>query len=176
LSNDCTEPETQAYKPIHGLPMPPFGPATLGAGPTGPMSHFSPLQTPGTYVASTEPPPYQPSIQPMYIPSAHDTEFASPDQKPASLSPSLSASTNEEGRSPQQSGEEQGSIESSVHYSDNRDAFLIDCKRRGLSYKDIKRVGGFKEAESTLRGRYRTLTKSKDQRVRKPRWLEKDVS
>lgn len=58
----------------------------------------------------------------------------------------------------------------------NRNAFLIDCKRRGLSYRDIKRLGNFKEAESTLRGRYRTLTKSKDQRVRKPQWEEQDVS
>ncbi|OQE91245.1 hypothetical protein PENNAL_c0010G01998 [Penicillium nalgiovense] len=176
LPNDCNEPETQVYKPTHGLPMPPFGPATLDAGLTGPMSHFSPLPTPGTFVASIETPQYQPTMQPMYLPNAHDTDFASPDQKPASsLSPSFSTSTNEEGRSPQHSGEEQGTVESSVHYSGNRDTFLIDCKRRGLSYKDIKRVGGFKEAESTLRGRYRTLTKSKDQRVRKPRWLEKDI-
>ncbi|KAL4888181.1 hypothetical protein BDV59DRAFT_206305 [Aspergillus ambiguus] len=58
---------------------------------------------------------------------------------------------------------------------DTKNAFLIECKRRGLSYKDIKRIGGFKEAESTLRGRFRTLTKSKEQRVRKPQWHEKDV-
>jgi hypothetical protein len=45
-----------------------------------------------------------------------------------------------------------------------------------LSYKDIKRLGGFEEAESTLRGRFRTLTKSKEQRVRKPQWKDKDVS
>ncbi|THC87980.1 hypothetical protein EYZ11_012572 [Aspergillus tanneri] len=61
-------------------------------------------------------------------------------------------------------------------HSEKRNAFLIECKRRGLSYKDIKRLGGFKEAESTLRGRFRTLTKSKEQRVRKPQWQEKDVS
>lgn len=60
--------------------------------------------------------------------------------------------------------------------SSTRNAFLIECKRRGLSYKDIKRLGGFKEAESTLRGRFRTLTKTKDQRVRRPQWEEKDVS
>ncbi|KAH8429950.1 uncharacterized protein LDX57_007623 [Aspergillus melleus] len=36
---------------------------------------------------------------------------------------------------------------------ETRNAFLIECKRRGLSYKDIKRLGGFKEAESTLRGK-----------------------
>ncbi|KAJ5291045.1 hypothetical protein N7478_000296 [Penicillium angulare] len=67
-------------------------------------------------------------------------------------------------------------LEASLHPIDRSNAFLIDCKRRGLSYKDIKRIGNFKEAESTLRGRFRTLTKSKDQRVRKPIWLEKDVS
>lgn len=60
--------------------------------------------------------------------------------------------------------------------SSTRNAFLIECKRRGLSYKDIKRLGGFKEAESTLRGRFRTLTKTKEQRVRRPQWEERDVS
>ncbi|KAL5001619.1 hypothetical protein BDV10DRAFT_191966 [Aspergillus recurvatus] len=59
--------------------------------------------------------------------------------------------------------------------NDVKNALLIEYKRRGLSYKDIKRVAGFKEAESTLRGRFRTLTKSKEQRVRKPQWHEKDV-
>lgn len=66
-------------------------------------------------------------------------------------------------------------IQANIHYSDTRNAFLIECKRRGLSYKDIKRIGGFKEAESTLRGRFRTLTKAKEQRVRKPKWQERDV-
>lgn len=61
-------------------------------------------------------------------------------------------------------------------HGETRNAFLIECKRRGLSYKDIKKIGGFKEAESTLRGRFRTLTKSKEQRVRKPQWQPKDVS
>ncbi|KAL4765130.1 uncharacterized protein BDW70DRAFT_147407 [Aspergillus foveolatus] len=59
--------------------------------------------------------------------------------------------------------------------NDVKNALLIKYKRQGLSYKDIKRIAGFKEAESTLRGRFRTLTKSKEQRVRKPQWHEKDV-
>jgi hypothetical protein len=62
------------------------------------------------------------------------------------------------------------------HRSDARDAFLIECKRRGMSYKEIKKIGRFEEAESTLRGRFRTLTKRKDQRVRKPKWQPRDVS
>ncbi|KAJ5232491.1 hypothetical protein N7468_005447 [Penicillium chermesinum] len=77
--------------------------------------------------------------------------------------------------SPTLQQDETPSIPSDIHSSDKRDAFLIHCKRRGLSYKDIKRLGGFKEAESTLRGRYRTLTKAKEDRVRKPKWLEQDA-
>lgn len=57
------------------------------------------------------------------------------------------------------------------------DEFLLDCKdRRKMSYRAIKALGGFREAESTLRGRYRTLSKLKEERVRKPEWSERDVS
>ncbi|PGH03392.1 hypothetical protein GX51_04123 [Blastomyces parvus] len=56
-----------------------------------------------------------------------------------------------------------------------KDEFLIRCKRAGMPYKEIKEKGNFFEAESTLRGRFRTLTKRKEQRVRKPGWQEKDV-
>lgn len=59
--------------------------------------------------------------------------------------------------------------------SRSRDAFLVKCKQSGMSYKEIKTHGQFCEAESTLRGRYRTLTKRKEYRVRKPDWKEKDV-
>ena len=56
-----------------------------------------------------------------------------------------------------------------------RDDFLLRSKSVGMSYREIKAKGRFKEAESTLRGRFRTLTKSKDQRVRKPQWQDHDV-
>jgi hypothetical protein len=56
-----------------------------------------------------------------------------------------------------------------------KDEFLVKHKQLGLTYKEIRRMGGFTEAESTLRGRYRTLTKSREARVRKPEWSEKDV-
>ena len=59
---------------------------------------------------------------------------------------------------------------------DVKDALLIEWKEQGMSYKDIKAQGGFAEAESTLRGRYRTLTKPKEERVRRPEWGERDVS
>ncbi|CZS93730.1 uncharacterized protein RCO7_09444 [Rhynchosporium graminicola] len=58
---------------------------------------------------------------------------------------------------------------------DARDDFLVASKLAGMSYKDIRRVGNYTEAESTLRGRFRTLTKDKKQRVRKPEWTDNDV-
>lgn len=57
-----------------------------------------------------------------------------------------------------------------------KDDFLIKSKLAGMTYKEIRRKGGFTEAESTLRGRFRTLTKHKEARVRKPEWADIDVS
>ena len=60
-------------------------------------------------------------------------------------------------------------------YVKHRDKMLLDLRNKGHSYKEIKRMGRFKEAESTLRGRLRTLTKEKSERVRKPKWNAHDV-
>lgn len=57
-----------------------------------------------------------------------------------------------------------------------KNRFLVDSKLAGMTYREIRLQGGFTEAESTLRGRFRTLTKNKEQRVRKPEWQDKDVS
>ncbi|OCK92355.1 uncharacterized protein K441DRAFT_614568, partial [Cenococcum geophilum 1.58] len=45
-----------------------------------------------------------------------------------------------------------------------------------MSYKEIRQKGGLQAAESTLRGRFRALTKARKDRVRKPVWTERDVS
>ncbi|KAJ5210121.1 hypothetical protein N7491_009932 [Penicillium cf. griseofulvum] len=178
---EYNRPATHVYGMSSGLPIPSFGHAPGPLGSSAPMAHQSYMPTYVPYVPPVEAPSqYHPTPQLTYPPNTQpispNTEFGSPDQKPEnSLSPSFSVSTNEEERFSQQSEEEQSGIETSLQYSDERNTFLIDCKRRGLSYKDIKRVGGFKEAESTLRGRYRTLTKSKEQRVRKPKWQDKDI-
>lgn len=58
----------------------------------------------------------------------------------------------------------------------DRDRLLLEMRRQGYSYKEIKRQCHFKEAESTLRGRMRMLTKEKHERVRKPVWERADVS
>lgn len=57
-----------------------------------------------------------------------------------------------------------------------KDQFLLECRARGMTYKEIKESGNLTEAESTLRGRHRVLTKSKEERIRKPCWTDKDVS
>ncbi|KAI9873919.1 MAG: hypothetical protein M1830_010403 [Pleopsidium flavum] len=63
----------------------------------------------------------------------------------------------------------------SAQRQESRDAFLVRSKLAGMSYKQIKEKGQFNEAESTLRGRFRTLTKHKEHRVRKPEWQETDI-
>jgi hypothetical protein len=166
-----------------GLPIVPSSHPSNALTTSSPLVYqfCSSTSVPQTSPAKAHPNHYLPS-KPTYIASPRqvcsDPDDSSPSQKPlGSFSPSsFTHSTIEEGPPHRQTGEVQTRIEAKIHYSDERNAFLIDCKRRGLSYKDIKRIGGFKEAESTLRGRYRTLTKSKDQRVRKPRWQDKDVS
>jgi len=59
---------------------------------------------------------------------------------------------------------------------EERDQFLVRAKNQGMAYSDIKRFGRFREAVSTLRGRFRTLTKKKEARVRQPQWSQTDVS
>ncbi|RFU75786.1 hypothetical protein TARUN_6545 [Trichoderma arundinaceum] len=56
-----------------------------------------------------------------------------------------------------------------------KDRFLVQSRLQGVSYKEIKRRGNFTEAESTLRGRFRTLTKKKEDRVRDPKWTDIDI-
>lgn len=56
------------------------------------------------------------------------------------------------------------------------DQILLEGKRDGLTYKEIRMKMHAQPAESTLRGRFRSLTKPRQQRVRKPVWIQKDVS
>ena len=59
---------------------------------------------------------------------------------------------------------------------ERRDQYLLDRREEGYTYKDIKVMGNFSEAESTLRGRVHVLTKDRSERVRRPVWTESDVS
>ena len=66
--------------------------------------------------------------------------------------------------------------QSKAVFGDEKAEFLVKSRRNGLSYKKIRELGGFTEELSTLRGRYRVLTKHKDHRKRNPQWDGKDVS
>ncbi|KAM6527813.1 hypothetical protein FALCPG4_008853 [Fusarium falciforme] len=57
----------------------------------------------------------------------------------------------------------------------SRDQYLIDRRADGYTYREIKQAGGYAEAEPTLRGRWRTLTKEPEQRLRKPKWEQHDL-
>jgi hypothetical protein len=67
-----------------------------------------------------------------------------------------------------------GTAEAKKKYDE--DMFILECRKKGLSYKYIREKGGFTVAESTLRGRFRSLTKNRCERVRKPQWTATDVS
>ena len=56
------------------------------------------------------------------------------------------------------------------------DKKLVAWRRQGISYKKILELGHFKEKESTLRGRYRTLIRPAAERPRNPQWVKGDVS
>lgn len=58
---------------------------------------------------------------------------------------------------------------------EKEDRILMEGKRMGLTYKEIKKRMETRVAESTLRGRFRALTKRREERVRKPVWTPKDV-
>jgi hypothetical protein len=58
----------------------------------------------------------------------------------------------------------------------DQDEILLRGRAMGMSYRDIGIRIGWKGSESTLRGRHRSLTKSKEERVRAPVWTDRDVS
>ncbi|RSL40120.1 hypothetical protein CEP53_013579 [Fusarium sp. AF-6] len=60
------------------------------------------------------------------------------------------------------------------HTQDSRDRYLVTCRQKGFTYKEIMKAGGFTEKEPTLRGKFRALTKPAFQRVRKPKWTQRD--
>lgn len=66
-------------------------------------------------------------------------------------------------------------VEAASEKCEYNDKMLVYYRKQGLSYKTIKTKLNLEEAESTLRGRYRTLTKPKNERLRKPTWSDEDV-
>ncbi|KAM0562011.1 hypothetical protein ACHAPJ_002453 [Fusarium lateritium] len=55
-----------------------------------------------------------------------------------------------------------------------RNQYLIRGRELNISYGEIKKLGGFPQTDSTLRGRHRVLTKPAGLRVRSPKWHRSD--
>ncbi|KAG6047786.1 hypothetical protein E4U39_000148 [Claviceps sp. Clav50 group G5] len=55
-----------------------------------------------------------------------------------------------------------------------QDELLKKGRRQGIAYRDLRVKHRFDVSESTLRGRYRNLTKSRSERPRDPQWTEQD--
>ncbi len=126
--------------------------------------------------------PYHPFVSPFML-----GELAGPREIPRSKQPRLQAGLSEprsferpHDRFPDLVGRDQRVRNSNgatkLQRRASRDEFLVRSKLAGMSYKEIRERGGFSEAESTLRGRFRALTKEKHDRVRKPTWRANDVS
>ena len=115
---------------------------------------------------------------PPVVPPAH---FNNPPQKLETVSPSLpniarpTSSQSDGAASMASTSHSHYQVEETIDDRQDRDQLLVDMRRQNYSYREIKRLGGFREAESTLRGRVRTLTKDKSERVRRPQWKSGDV-
>lgn len=115
------------------------------------------------------------SIRSSSVETANTITTQAENATPSKTTPSSGSSGGTKKKTSKTSKPSKQKQKQNTSRSTARDLFLIECKRRGMSYKEIKRIGHFEEAESTLRGRFRTLTKSKEQRVRKPKWEDGDV-
>ena len=115
---------------------------------------------------------------PMTVPSTWvSTSYTV--NEPASVSPRdiqrPSSSQSDSANSTASSSHLEHTKRFSIEARHQRDELLVEMRRNGHAYKAIKRLGRFKEAESTLRGRVRMLTKQKSERVRRPQWKANDV-
>jgi hypothetical protein len=116
--------------------------------------------------------------------SDHLAKAGSTHGKASSVSASASASASKASKASKAATSAAGGGPSGAAAASNaalpprseKDEYLVQSKLAGMTYKEIRKQGSFTEAESTLRGRFRTLTKPKEARVRKPEFQEIDVS
>ncbi|ROV88831.1 hypothetical protein VMCG_10161 [Cytospora schulzeri] len=97
----------------------------------------------------------------------HHAEFASPSGAQATSSTGIQAPSSS-------STAAEAAADDPTSGRSAQDDFLVNSRLSGMKYSQIRKLGNFKEAESTLRGRFRTLMKPKEARVRNPQWQEID--
>lgn len=124
--------------------------------------------------------PYQGFVAPPSVGAdSFDMSMSSTSSVPELDRPFLDSTSEEDTESESESMPELEANDRAVseaNHRRDRDRYLLKMREKGLSYKEIKRRGRFTEAESTLRGRVRVMTKHKSERVRKPVWTKDDVS
>ncbi|KAI0887175.1 uncharacterized protein GGS22DRAFT_198580 [Annulohypoxylon maeteangense] len=154
--------------------------------PRSPFPHQRPLQKPRKELPSR--PMKQRSLpSSTFASKLKDKKRAAPPAPPIQLQPPPRPKFTQEIQEPLRSSPyeiEDSPVPSFQGNGDKRlpedsrsakDEFLVRSKREGLTYREIRKQGNFTEAESTLRGRFRTLTKDKEARVRKPEWKDTDI-
>ncbi|KAF1975563.1 hypothetical protein BU23DRAFT_76560 [Bimuria novae-zelandiae CBS 107.79] len=130
---------------------------------------------------SAYPPPQRPTPQGYYaqnfaVPFLQHTTDAE-----STIRAGTTAQTIEQGREAQPNLDRQV-VQSSGRPADEQrqrereNEILKSGKAAGLTYKEIKlQIGPEAPAESTLRGRWRAMSKQRKDRVRKPVWKSQDV-
>ncbi|KAI1376730.1 hypothetical protein F4677DRAFT_459555 [Hypoxylon crocopeplum] len=128
--------------------------------------------------------------KPRHVPMASSGSSSSKGKRPVSVSQSASlqqpsySTKASQPKQPSQEDMSNGDEGSPAHDHglgiteggrSAKDDFLVRSKLAGMTYREIREKGHFTEAESTLRGRFRTLTKDKEARVRKPEWQDNDI-
>ena len=113
--------------------------------------------------------------QPNYL-SDDDAQEAEQSPEANGEAPALSDTDDHQSPRSSNAADHNSPVMGILHNQVDKDGFLLSMRRRGISYREIKRRGRYREAESTLRGRYRVLTKDPSERVRKPEWTAHDVS
>ncbi|KAK5659713.1 hypothetical protein OQA88_924 [Cercophora sp. LCS_1] len=136
--------------------------------PCNPLPNHPPTPESPTSITVTKPSPDTPPLNPR---RSRRKRAASPPDTPtissASPSPSYMYKRDHDEADDQETGKFATRAEA--------DAYLLHARAEGKTYKTIRAEGRFTEAESTLRGRYRTLTKAREERVRRPEWSERDL-
>ncbi|KAK3939305.1 hypothetical protein QBC46DRAFT_263540 [Diplogelasinospora grovesii] len=159
------------------------------AAPPSPAEHTSrahrPQPSPRTKSSKRRQLPDKPSRPLKFLPilpssekqKKHNTSHSDSDLKSRKIPKTRGSSATPSSFS-SSSSSHFGDTDAGLSGTDDRSAkddFLVRSKQAGMTYKEIRRRGRFSEAESTLRGRFRTLTKAKEERVRKPEWSTADL-
>ncbi|KAI1467051.1 uncharacterized protein F4812DRAFT_459902 [Daldinia caldariorum] len=170
LSGADLDPGASAYEHSHSHPRSPFQSQRQSQKPRKELPS-KPARSRLVPITSSEPSPSSKGKRPALpqLPGDHEqspqkVRVAQPKQERHDAAPQGSEGSPARGRSSRSSG-----VRSA------KDEFLVRSKLAGMTYREIRRLGNFTEAESTLRGRFRTLTKDKEARVRKPEWQDNDI-